>query len=165
MDVEIVPVSPEQRPVLKQIIELYNYDFSEYDNEDVSEYGFFGNRYLDHYWTENDRHSFFIKVDGKIAGFVLVDSTCCCVTGNGAHSIAEFFVMRKYRKHGIGRIAAILVFNQFPGKWEVRPYEPSPVSHVFWERIIEEYTGGHFAAQEKTNTEWVNICYTFDNFK
>ena len=32
MDVQIVPVEWDQKPILRQLLELYNYDFSEYDN-------------------------------------------------------------------------------------------------------------------------------------
>ncbi len=34
--------------------------------------GLYDYMYLDHYWTEEGRHPFFIRVDGKLAGFALV---------------------------------------------------------------------------------------------
>ena len=36
------------------------------------------------------------------------------------HDMAEFFVMRKYRRHGIGIVAARELFARFPGDWQVR---------------------------------------------
>ncbi len=106
------------KPVLRHLIELYLYDFSEFTGEDVGDHGLFGYRYLDHYWTEPDRHPFFIRVGERLAGFVLVRK-CPGDDGDSESSIAEFFVMRKYRRRGVGRVAARRVFDMFPGRWEV----------------------------------------------
>ena len=90
MNIELVRVEETEKSVLRQLIELYNYDFSEYDQADVDAHGWYGYHYLDHYWTEEARHSFFIKVDGKLAGFVLVNDHCYYLKDEGAKSIAEF---------------------------------------------------------------------------
>jgi hypothetical protein len=102
VDVQIVPVELDQKPVLRQLIELYNYDFSEYDDADIGELGWYGYKHLDHYWTEEGRHPFFIRGAGKLAGLVLINQYCYVQQAPGARSIAEFFVMRKYRRRGIG---------------------------------------------------------------
>ena len=39
---------------------------------DVNDDGAYGYRYLDHYWTEEGRYAYFIKVSGKLAGFVMI---------------------------------------------------------------------------------------------
>lgn len=39
MNLEIVKVEEEQREILAHLIELYEYDFSEYENSDVNSYG------------------------------------------------------------------------------------------------------------------------------
>ena len=41
MNVQIVPAERDQKSVLRQLLELYNYDFSEYDDEDVNEHGWY----------------------------------------------------------------------------------------------------------------------------
>ena len=35
-----------------------------------------------------------------------------------ARTIAEFFILRKYRRQGVGDMAARHVFDLFPGPWE-----------------------------------------------
>jgi hypothetical protein len=52
------------------MMELYNYDFSEFSEDDINEYGYFGYPRIDDYWNEEGRHPFFIRVDGKLAGLV-----------------------------------------------------------------------------------------------
>lgn len=129
VEVQLVPASEPDRAVLRRLIELYLYDFSELNGADVDQHGEFGYRYLDHYWTEEDRAAFLVRVDGHWAGFALVR--------RGAPSdIAEFFVMRKYRHRGVGRRAAIELFERYPGPWQVRQQQANPVATSFWRSVI-----------------------------
>jgi len=72
MNMQIEPISIDQKSVFVQLMNLYNYDFTEFDNADINEYGYFNYSYTDHLWTEDSRHPFFIRVDGKLAGFIIV---------------------------------------------------------------------------------------------
>ena len=100
-------------------MQLYLYDFSEIDGGDVNEGGEFPYRWLDHYWTESGRNPFLVYSDGRIAGFVLVRTDATAGRGPDTKSVAEFFIMRKFRRMGIGRKAAFQVFDRFRGAWEV----------------------------------------------
>ena len=62
------------KPVLRRLIELYRYDFSEFDGRDLDVHGEFGYRYLDNYWNDAERHPFLFKVGGRWAGFALLRS-------------------------------------------------------------------------------------------
>ena len=157
MNIQLVRVEEAHKSVLRQLMELYNHDFSEFTKEDVDEHGFYGYSYLDHYWTEDDRHPFFIKVDGCFAGFVLVKKTAC----GKANTIAEFFVMRKHRKLGVGKIAAKLVFDLFKGAWEVRVLNVNTLALPFWRRVIDEYTNGDFVYCPEPTDDWDGVGYTF----
>lgn len=67
----VVNAPVQEKQALKRLMELYIYDFSEFLPLDVDEEGFFGYPYFDEYWSDPARHPFFIKVDGKLAGFIL----------------------------------------------------------------------------------------------
>ena len=127
--VQVEPVSFADKQVLRHLVEFYVYDYSDYMGWDVDEHGVFGYRYLDHYWTEPDRHPFFIRVDGRLAGFALVRA-------GAPHDMAEFFVMRKYRRGGVGTDAARMVFERFPGTWEVRQMKENVAATIFWRSAI-----------------------------
>ena len=74
-ELEIVPVSYEQKSILRNLLELYQYETSPFEEDgdgDVNDDGAYGYRYLDHYWTEDGRYAYFIKVSGKLAGFVMI---------------------------------------------------------------------------------------------
>src|SRR5204862_2827993 len=84
----------EERDVVARLLELYAHDFSERNGVDVRDDGTYGYRYLDAYWTEPDRHPLLFRVDGRLAGLALVR------TGPPI-DMAEFFVLRKYRRGGV----------------------------------------------------------------
>jgi len=142
MKVEVLPATWEDKSILRRMIELYQYDFSEFDGADLDAHGSYGYAYLDYYWLEESRHPFLVRVDGKLAGFVLVRDQAY-LPGN-QRSIAEFFILRKYRRRGVGRQVAFHIFDLFPGKWEVTEIEANLPAQQFWRRVIGEYTGGKF---------------------
>lgn len=84
----------EDKPLLRRLMELYRYDFSEYDGSDVSALGEYGYKYLDHYWTDRGRIPYLIVADGHWAGFALVRQVKSEPT---TWSMSEFFIMKKYR--------------------------------------------------------------------
>jgi predicted acetyltransferase len=127
VDVQVATIS--DKPVVSRLLELYSHDFSEFTAADVDDEGLFGYRYLDAYWTEADRHPFLIRVDGHLAGFVFVRS-------GEPHDMAEFFVMRKFRRSGIGAAVARDVFARFTGEWQVRQVPTNAAAVTFWRAAI-----------------------------
>ncbi|MFS0727666.1 GNAT family N-acetyltransferase [Paenibacillus sp. 1P07SE] len=161
--VNLLEVKEEQKSILRQLLELYEYDFSEYNDEDVNANGFFGYTYLDHYWTDEGRYPFFIMVENKYAGFVLVNSHSYLLDDREGKSIAEFFIMRKYRSKGIGREAATQIFDKFKGWWEVRQHGDNEPSKRFWQRVIDTYTAGQYKLMDVRTEKWVGQGYIFTN--
>jgi predicted acetyltransferase len=162
-EIELVEAKKEDKPVIRQLLELYAHDFSEFDQEDVNEHGFYGYDYLDCYWTEATRHPFLIRVGGKLAGLVLVSDYCYTLDDKSAKSVSEFFVMRKFRRRGKGKTVAGKVFDQFPGKWEVIQHEANLLAKGFWEAVIGEYTQGRYEVQEVETEDWKGQALLFDS--
>ena len=139
MQLELVPVRAEEKEILRNLMEKYDYEFSQYDDRDVNMLGLYGYDYFDCYWTEDTRHPFFIKADGKLAGFVMVGNFMEFFP-EAKHSMAEFFVLYKYRRCGVGTFAATEVFRRFPGLWELRCHPKNTTSVFFWDKVIRENT-------------------------
>ncbi|MBA4179393.1 MAG: GNAT family N-acetyltransferase [Anaerolinea sp.] len=155
MTVELEPVAYTHKPVLRRLLELYLYDFTEFTGDDLNEHGEFGYRYLDHYWVPNpddQRFPFLIRVDGKLAGCALVRLR------RGRYSMAEFFVMRRYRRGGVGAQAAKAVFARFPGDWEVWQLPSNLPAQAFWRKVINEVTGGVYT--ERAEPDGVGQLFT-----
>jgi predicted acetyltransferase len=60
------------------------------------------------------------------------------------HRLSEFFVLRRFRRLGVGRDAAQLIFNRFAGQWEVTEYLRNAGAVSFWRRVIAAYTRGTY---------------------
>ncbi|WP_334949495.1 GNAT family N-acetyltransferase [Nostoc sp.] len=161
MYVEVLSASIDDKPLIQQMMELYQYDFSEFENKHLNEHGYFGYPYLDYYWVESDRYPFIVRVGGKLAGFVLVNQYTY-IPGS-QYSIAEFFILRRYRQQGIGKNVAFQIFDRFCGKWEIHQLTTNVVARKFWRRVIGEYTAGKFTETVMEIDDWRGTVHCFDN--
>jgi predicted acetyltransferase len=134
--VEVVRATLAEAPILANLLELYAHDFSEFHHIQIGDDGRFGYAPLPLYWSEPDRHPFLVKVDGKLAGLVLVTKTARAVW-----DMAEFFVVRGYRGRGVGTRAAHEVWRRFPGPWEVRVMDKNISAQHFWSGAISKFVG------------------------
>lgn len=159
--ISIQEVEYEQKSILRNLLELYKYDFSEfYPEDDLNANGLYEYKYLDHYWTEDGRYPFFIKVDDKLAGFALVRMIGTEFNQN-IYSMAEFFVMKKYRKQKVGQTVAQELFNRFRGIWKVAQIEANQPAQDFWRKTIDRYTDGNY--QEIREEGWEGPIQTFSS--
>ena len=163
MDVVVVEASLEQKPVLHRLMQLYLYDASDFTGDDPNQEGVFSYRYFEEYWREPDRFPFLIYCDGNLAGFLLVNTYTVVLEQGAGMSIAEFFVMRKYRRQGVGKQAAFCTFDRFPGPWEVREHDKNYAGQEFWRAIISEYTGGDYLETVLDTPSWTGPVQTFHN--
>jgi predicted acetyltransferase len=156
--VQIQPATPQERHVLANLMQLYLYDLSEYEEGSVDSRGLFRpDEYFDRYWTEAGRHPFLIRVDGRLAGFALVREV-----EPGTVSVAEFFILRGRRRVGVGAAAAIGLFDLFRGTWRVAEQERNLPAQLFWRRVIGQYTDGKFS-EEWSKGEPCGPMQVFDN--
>ncbi len=150
----------DDKPVLARLLELYQHDMTPYWPQDLNvhgEYGFAVDRYL-----RNPRLSatlFF--VDGRHAGFGLVDPDVS-LAGN-EFWMGQFFVLRKYRRLGVGRAGAFHLFDRFAGLWEVGQMPLNLPARDFWRRTIGAYTGGDFVEHELHDERWDGYLQCFDS--
>ncbi len=163
MKIELVKATEQQKSVLCNLMELYQYELSEIEAKDVNACGLFGYRYLDYYWIEPERHPFLVKVDEKLAGFVLINQHTYLHQDNNAKSIAEFFILKKYRSQGIGKQVAIQIFDKFPGNWEVRQTAFNLGAQAFWSKVISQYTNETFDEVLLNDDRWHGQIKTFNN--
>src|SRR5262245_24382591 len=145
MQITLLPAAASEKTALANLMQLYLYDLSEVNGADPDQNGRFDAAHLDAYWIEADCHPFLIRVDAQLAGFALVHRQSRLHTSFDGHSIADFLVMRRYRRQGVGRTVAMLLFDRFPGAWEVSSSADNVPGHVFWRGVVDHYTGGHYA--------------------
>ncbi|GAB4401875.1 MAG: GNAT family N-acetyltransferase [Anaerolineales bacterium] len=143
MQIHVLPAPHHQKTLLRNLSELYLHDFSEFDGADVNEHGLYEYPYIDHYWTEPERHPFIIWADDKPAGFALVRDIPQS-DGTVLHSMAEFFILRKYRRSGVGTHAAQQLFARLPGAWQVAQIKENVPAQSFWRNVIGNFTHDNY---------------------
>ena len=132
--------------LLSNLLELYIHDMSAvFRHLEVGVDGRFGYRRLPPYFAEPDRHfPFVIRNDGRIAGFVLAKRGSPAVSDPDVLDVGEFFVLRQYRRSGVGRQAASLLWKHLPGRWTVRVSEGNTGAVHFWRETVAAFTDGRW---------------------
>lgn len=149
--VTLTEAAPSDAVLLSNLLELYIHDLSHvFQKLELGPDGRFGYPKLPLYWSEPDRRfAYLIRQGSRIAGFALVTRGSPVMDDADVHDIAEFFVLRRYRGHGVGRDAARLLWRRHPGKWTVRVSEGNRGALQFWSRTVAEFTAG--TASESTH--------------
>src|SRR5881398_509352 len=111
MELELTPATLDQKPILENLLELYIHDFSEFLHREVGPDGRFGYAHLDLYWTDPQRAPLLLYVNRSLAGFVLIRRVLQHPSNVNMWDMAEFFVMRAFRRGGIGTRVALEVFK------------------------------------------------------
>lgn len=163
MQIEVIQATPEQKPILANLLELYAYEFTEFCDFDIGDDGFYGYEHLPLYWTEDTRFPYLIFVDKKVAGFVLVQKGSPISDDTSVWDISEFFVMKKYKRHGVGTEAALKVWEQFKGPWQIRVLVSNAIACPFWLKAIKRFISGVPTKVERSinGKDW--IVYTFES--
>ena len=155
MDFTLVEVNNADYTLIQNLIRFYIYDMSEFMGWPCPEDGLYGGvddqpyyfgktpENEDALWPEGwTGKGYKILVDGEIAGFCLVRFFN---KGDAQlHDIGEFFIVRKFRKKGLGRRVAHTIFGLFPGSWQVRQLLENRPAQLFWRKVIAAYTNGQF---------------------
>ena len=137
---EVHHATIDDRPVLENLLELYLYEFSEIANFDVDSIGRFGYADLPNYWKIEGRYPYLATVDRKLAGFALVRLGSVMTANADVWDMQQFFVMRKYRRRGLGSELATRVWRKHPGHWEVRILENNGAALKFWaDAVMQEF--------------------------
>jgi predicted acetyltransferase len=136
--VEIAVAEAHERAVLANLMQLYIHDFSEFwhdrtDGELGADGRFADYPFLDAYWGEPGRIPLLFRVGGRPAGFALLND----ISHSGRpvdYNMAEFFVVRKHRRGGVGTAAARTVFSLYPGQWEAAVARRNLAALPFWRK-------------------------------
>jgi len=151
--VSLDPAPQDAAALLANLLELYIHDMSEFLQLDTGADGRFGYGRLALYWSEPDRRfPFLIRYGARVVGFALVTRGSPATDDPHDLDVAEFFILRRYRRAGAGRRAARLLWDRMPGRWVVRVSEGNRAAVPFWESVISEYTGGVFSTAQRPGT-------------
>ncbi|MBD8499261.1 GNAT family N-acetyltransferase [Paenibacillus arenosi] len=162
--------------IINNLYPLYLHDLSEIWGWKPNKYGVFEedetltlyeqNKVFDIWWS--DPAVFFpylIRVNGIPAGFALVATTPYTPPGCDFY-LNEFFILRSFRGKKVAEPAAVEVFNNHPGCWEVQtnPNEGNQRAQSFWRKTLQKYMRGSYVeATADTQNDGNKIIFRFNN--
>ncbi|MBQ4266129.1 MAG: GNAT family N-acetyltransferase [Clostridia bacterium] len=150
MEITLERVKPEKRDTLFRLLQYSLFEESLTDLNEMNDDAIFDYPWFEAYFIEPEREAYFIRElnTRTLLGFVMVREH-----EDGRHSIAEFLVIPKYRRRGVGLQAARMCFSLHDGLWEVKPAYGSEPARLFWQRTIEGYA---------RNACWQDGKFTFE---
>jgi predicted acetyltransferase len=142
VNLQVLQIDRSQEAVLRTLLGYYCHDLAECFQLDANEDG----TYLypiDELWDAgNAVHIAYL--DRIPVGFAIVGSAACYGELQGVKDMREFFMVRRYRRTGLGSLLAMAVWEKCPGPWLVRVFRGNAPGLRFWDRIIDTYTEGSF---------------------
>ena len=146
MKIDLCKATQEDKDTIQNLGRFYVYEMSRYcgflPGWETPKKGLFECIDLSSYIEQADRHAFLIRVEGELAGFVLINKK-----GSSPDidwHVGEFFVVGKFQGKGVGRYAATQVFDQYPGRWETSQIPENRAAIDFWDKIVNDYTKGQY---------------------
>jgi predicted acetyltransferase len=159
--VSLRPIRASEVAAVRCLLQLYIYDLGG-AYWDVEPNGVFAPAsWHRRFWTGPGRQLFVLRVRGRLAGFVLMRDRAH-YAGRGVREISEFFVLRKYRRRGIGTQAARTLFRRFAGRWELAELTWNVAAQRFWRELIRKVAVGGFTEQRRRNGDLLFVVQHFE---
>lgn len=165
--IEFRVAQPDDAPTIDNLTQLYLHDLSAFGLWPVGDDGRFAYPYMPRYWSEEGksegRAPFIFFAEGELAGFALGNSHSRLGHTAPVNSVAEFFVLRRWRGQGVGGAAARALFDRIAGPWEVAQLRRNAPARRFWLYVIADYTQQRFAEHDLSNDQWDGFVQTFES--
>ena len=146
-DLAISRIGPEADVLLRNLFEHYCHDMSEWFEFDTEPDGSYSHDTAS-VWA-GEYGAYLAKIGSSIAGFALIGSGRRWLGDIAARDVHEFFVMRKFRRRGVGQRMATLLWNEHPGEWLVRVFEANTPAVLFWRDAISRYSLGSYREEQR----------------
>lgn len=150
----LLRAGPADLVTLHNLFQLYAYDFSDLLGLEVEETGRFQQRDLEVYFRQEGRFAYLIRAGAHLAGFAFVHAESRLSGERGIWDMAQFFVLRRHRRTGVGTRAARALFELHRGRWEVREERGNDAATAFWRKAIGACTDGEFTEELLDDERW-----------
>lgn len=132
---KIVEAPLIDKPILSQLLDQYLSELKIHREIKIGAINALTYKYLDTYWQEKGRHPFLFYIENHLVGFSFIRDSKS--TESECSQVAEFYIIPEERRQGIGKRAAIKIFDLFPGKWELQVHSKNKSATMFWEKCIK----------------------------
>lgn len=146
--------------VLANLFEHYLYDMAEWFDLDTNIDGRYA--YSTASIWERKLDVFFACAGELPIGFGIVGSAQTWIGEEETRDMHEFFVLRRYRRRGVGEAFASHIWDQYRVPWLVRVLQRNAPALPFWRRAVELYTGTRYREETRTTGDRSWSYFTFD---
>jgi predicted acetyltransferase len=156
---ELTKVDQSANEVLVNLMELYLHDMAEWFQFDTHPDG----RYT--YDTSNVWNKgmdvYFCYAGTIPVGFAIIDTAERFSSDPTMRDMDEFFIVRRYRRLGLGQAFATALWQLYSGAWIVRVFQKNLPAVPFWRSAIGKHTAGEFQEEvcEINNGVWSHFTF------
>jgi predicted acetyltransferase len=146
---------------LTNVYPFYLHDLSEFDEHyyTLNGRGLWEPDHLPSWLQDDTDHPLIIHRSETRVGFALVNEAPSVHMMPGFRfRLAEFFILKRYRRTGIGLSAAQALFGRFRGRWQLGILARNAPAIAFWHRALGDQAG----LKEESGPSG-EIVYVFDN--
>ncbi len=142
MTVELRRIAFESRHELRALLDEYLLELGQYGDVNL-EYPYF-----DAYWDPKEsRWAYLLWRGGEVVGLAMVN-TVSSTSKPFDFVMAEFGIVPAARRSGLGVAAAVAVFRNHPGSWQLAIMAKNAPGHAFWPRAIAAAGAGEVVCFE-----------------
>ncbi|SMF78942.1 Predicted acetyltransferase [Paenibacillus uliginis N3/975] len=147
---QITKVEQSGKDILKQLMTLFLHDLSEFnsDLEINQSNGLFEFDVLEWFFEKEGLTPYFIKAEDKVIGFILLQSGPFSNQEYADYVLNSFFILKKYRRKGLGREACKEFFNQYPGRYAISQILTNTPAIHFWKSIYKSFNIEFYEKEE-----------------
>jgi predicted acetyltransferase len=135
MVVDLIPALAEDFVRIENMMQFYNYDLSEAADIDFAHHGLYQLQPKIDYWGQRVIAAHLIHVDGKLAGFAVVDDEV--LMSPSQYNMGYFFVARRHRGRGVGRMVVAKLLAKLIGNWEIYHLKNNQPAQRFWQSCLQ----------------------------
>jgi len=161
LETTVHPATAHDQPMLRRLMQLYLYDFSELEEIELDDDGVLGHREFVEEQLGPRHDVYVIRAGGQLAGFAILTRGSYLAHDSGVMDMTQFFVARGFRKRGVGASAAQQLFAKYPGAWEVRVIDSNTAARSFWRETINRFTRGNFAESRANSARHKGPVFSF----
>ncbi len=164
---KLIPASIEDHPIIQNMGRFYVYDMSQFFAHDADwkmpEDGLYECIDFKKYWQTDDTWPFILRYRGELAGFVIIDKKGSDPQVD--YNMAQYFILRRFKGLGVGKMIAQRCFDQYQGIWEVMVMPDNKGAYQFWQKTIQQYTGEYeeYERQVKHFDNSLKKIFRFDS--
>lgn len=136
--IELIEIEKHNKELFWNINQKYLYEMTNYYDDIMDSDGNYEYGYFDAYFTEENRKAYFIYFNNNLAGFIMINPYSY-LNKNSDYVLAEFTIFPIYRKQHIATKAVELIFQKYPGSWEIKYNERNIAAKTLWNKITEKY--------------------------